>query len=189
MSPPMYSLVAAMDGLEQITASNIIRFEYYLRLQFAVTYVFWSALWSVTLAFLTFFWRLFDSVRTHVRLFWWVMCGVTIATWTISLFLQGFACKPAGRFFKLGKTHYTRPRGLDTDNFQGGCSSPSSVYGANLAFHFSSICDIITDFLSNLQTTFLRRICRIDQVLQSCSLHFPSSASCASTAARKQSLS
>ena len=35
MSPPMYSLVTAMDGLEQITASNIIRFEYYLRLQSA----------------------------------------------------------------------------------------------------------------------------------------------------------
>ena len=161
MSPPIYSLVAAMDGLEQITASNIIRFEYYLRLQFAVTYVFRSALWSAKLALLTFFWRLFDSVRTYVRPFSWVMCSVTIATWTISLFLQGFACKPAGSFFKLGKTQGTRPRSLDTDKVQGGCSSPSSVYGANLAFHFSSICDIITDFLSNLSTTFLRRICRV----------------------------
>ena len=102
----MYSLVAAMLGLEQITASNILRFEYYLRLQFAVTYVFWSALWSVKLALLTFFWRLFDSVRTQVRPFWWVMCSVTIATWTISLFLQGFACKPAGSFFKLGEPDY-----------------------------------------------------------------------------------
>ena len=118
MSPPMYSLVAAMDGLEQITAANIIRFEYYLRLQFAVTYIFWSALWSVKLALLTFFWRLFDSVRTHVRPFWWVMCAVTIATWTISLFLQGFACKPAGSFFKLGMTHRNRPKSLDTNNFQ-----------------------------------------------------------------------
>ena len=65
----MYSLEAAMNGLEQVTASDTIRFEYYLRLQFAVTYVFWSALWSVKLALLTFFWRLFDSVRTHVRPF------------------------------------------------------------------------------------------------------------------------
>lgn len=32
------------------------------------------------LALLTFFWRLFDSVRTQVRPFWWVMCSVTIAT-------------------------------------------------------------------------------------------------------------
>lgn len=130
MSPPMYGLEAAMYGLEQVTTSNIPRFEYYLRLQFAVTYVFWSALWSVKLALLTFFWRLFESVRTQVRPFWWFMCSITIVTWTISLFLQGFACKPASSFFKLG-----------------GCSSPSSVYGANLAFHFSSICDIITDFL------------------------------------------
>ena len=36
----MYSLMAAMLGLEQIIASNILRFEYYLRLPFAVTYVF-----------------------------------------------------------------------------------------------------------------------------------------------------
>lgn len=100
----MYLLEAAKYGLVQITASNIERFEYYLRLQFAVTYVFWSALWSVKLALLTFFWRLFESVRTHVRPFWWVMCGITVATWTISLFLQGFACKPASSFFKLGKS-------------------------------------------------------------------------------------
>ena len=162
MSPPMYSLVAAMEGLEQITASNLTRFKYYLPLQFAVTYVFWSALWSVKLALLTFFWRLFESVRTHVRPFWWVMCGVTIATWIISLFLQGFACKPVGSFFKLGKLHCTLPKILDTEKFPGGCNSPSSIYGANLAFRFSSICDIITDFLSNLNTTFLHRICRVD---------------------------
>lgn len=162
MSPSMYSVVAAMDGLEQITASNIIRFDHYLRLQFAVTYVFWSALWSVKLALLTFFWRLFDSVRTHVRPFWWVMCSVTISTWTISLVLQGFACKPAGSFFKMGKTHCTIPRSLGTDSFKGECSSPSSVYGANLAFHFSSICDIITDFLSNSNLTFLHRLYRTD---------------------------
>ena len=34
MSLPMHSLVAAKFGLEQVTALNISRFEYYLRLQF-----------------------------------------------------------------------------------------------------------------------------------------------------------
>lgn len=147
-----------MYGLEQVTTSNIPRFEYYLRLQFAVTYVFWSALWSVKLALLTFFWRLFESVRTQVRPFWWFMCSITIVTWTISLFLQGFACKPASSFFKLGKPDSARLESLGADRPQGGCSSPSSVYGANLAFHFSSICDIITDFLSDLKTIPMRHV-------------------------------
>ena len=40
MSPPMHSLVAATLGFEQVTASNIILFEYSLCLQFAVTFVF-----------------------------------------------------------------------------------------------------------------------------------------------------
>ncbi|CAF9935799.1 hypothetical protein IMSHALPRED_010355 [Imshaugia aleurites] len=108
MSPPMYSLEAAMHDLEPVTASNILRFDYYLRLQFVATYVFWSALWSVKLTLLTFFWRMFESVRSHSRPFWFCMQA-------------------------------------DLEPFQ--ISSPSSVYGATLAFYFSSISDIITDFL------------------------------------------
>lgn len=156
MSPPMYSLEAAMHDLEPVTASNILRFDYYLRLQFVATYVFWSALWSVKLTLLTFFWRMFESVRSHSRPFWWVMCSTIVATWTMSLFLQGFACKPISSLFKLGRSDSTRLKSPNVDRFQGGCSSPSSVYGATLAFYFSSISDIITDFLSESKSTILR---------------------------------
>ena len=111
MSPPMYDLEIVTYRLHQITGSEILRFEFYLRLQFAATYLYWSSLWLVKLALLTFFWRLFESVQTHTRYYWWLMCGITILTWTISLFLQGFACKPPSSFFRFGEPKSTLSRG------------------------------------------------------------------------------
>jgi hypothetical protein len=52
---------------------------------------------------LFFFWKLFESVNSSMRLFWWVMCGVTASTWIISVVLQEFACDPIRDFFTLGK--------------------------------------------------------------------------------------
>jgi hypothetical protein len=42
-------------------------------------------------------------VNSSMRLFWWVMCGVTASTWIISVVLQEFACDPIRDFFTLGK--------------------------------------------------------------------------------------
>ena len=106
MSPPMYSFVAVLSSSAQPSHSHITHIEYYLRLQFAVTYIYWSTLWLVKLALLTFFWRLFESLWTHARLFWKFMCTITVATWIISIFLLGFACKPPSNLFIFGKEYY-----------------------------------------------------------------------------------
>lgn len=150
-APPMYELEPIVNGFQTPEPSRLHYYDYYLRLQFALTTLSWTTLWLVKLSLLTFFWRLFDSVRTHARLFWWVMCGITIATYIVSMFLQGFACLPLGSFFTFGKLQalmFRQSLAVTDGGLSGGCSSPDNVHRSVLVFHFSSITDIITDFFS-----------------------------------------
>lgn len=90
-------------GVQEFEPSMLSNFNYNLRLQFASINMFWFGLWLVKLAVLAFFWRLFDSVRTNARIFWWIMIGVTIATWIISVLHNAFSCQPLGSFFEFGE--------------------------------------------------------------------------------------
>lgn len=75
----------------------------FLKYQFAILYLIVTALWTVKLAMLSFFWRLFTSVETNARIFWWIMCGITILTWIVSLLLQAFAVSPPSKSFDMGE--------------------------------------------------------------------------------------
>lgn len=114
IGPPMYDLEPVAMGVAMPNPSRLPSYNYFLRLQFAITTISWTTLWLVKLALLTFFWRLFDSVRTHARMFWWAMIAVTISTWIISVFINSFACQPLGSFFRFGE-HGTRIALLSTD--------------------------------------------------------------------------
>ena len=109
MCPPMYEIVAVGVKSQIPNALFASYFVRYLKFQFAVTYMYWTSLWLVKLALLSFFWRLYESVRTNVRVFVGIMCSITIATWIISLFLQGFACSPSTKFFVPGKESLVVP--------------------------------------------------------------------------------
>lgn len=157
----MYEMEPILAGLETTKPSQLPTFEYNLRLIFTITIIWWLGLWLVKLAVLAFYWRLFDSVRTHARLFWWFMIGVTISTFAVSVFLQAFACKPLGSFFHFGRYWVVDiVRWAKSNNrCTGGCSTPNNVAGALRAFHFSSISDIITDFFSTAGLTLTSQDC------------------------------
>lgn len=98
-----------LDGLPALQAGQIMtpKFaadaSYFLKLQFAVLYTMWSTLWAVKFSLLFFFWRLFDSVTSPMRIMWWVMTFVTASTLFIAFVLQFLSCKPLSNFFVLGK--------------------------------------------------------------------------------------
>jgi hypothetical protein len=102
--PPMYELAYVGAELKPITAGFMGRASLFLKLQFALDIMLWTTLWSVKFSLLFFFWRLFDSVQTPMRIFWWIMCAVTASTWITSIVLQQFACDPIKDFFTIGKT-------------------------------------------------------------------------------------
>jgi hypothetical protein len=86
--------------------------------------------WSVKFSLLLFFWRLFDSLRTRMRIFWYIMCFMTGSTFLVTVFLQLFACGSPGTFFKFGEQ---------------GCHTPRDLYLSNLVFLFSAGTDIACD--------------------------------------------
>ena len=101
--PPMYEVMNVSAGLEPLREGFMERGTLFLELQYAADILLWTTLWSVKFSLLFFFWRLFDSVHSPMKLFWWMMCAITAATWTISVVLQEFACDPIKSFFILGR--------------------------------------------------------------------------------------
>ncbi|KAL2838356.1 hypothetical protein BJX68DRAFT_272689 [Aspergillus pseudodeflectus] len=104
--PPMYDVQYFDYATQPMDAAFMDRASLFLRLQFALDFLLWTTLWAVKFSLLFFFWRLFDSVRTPVRVFWWTMCAITASTWITLVVLQNFACDPIKNFFTLGR--YTR---------------------------------------------------------------------------------
>lgn len=103
----MYELTYIGAGFRLPTEGFMERASLFLKLQYAADLLLWTTLWSVKFSLLFFFWRLFDSVNSSMRLFWWIMCGVTASTWITSVVLQEFACDPIGDFFTLGRRFTT----------------------------------------------------------------------------------
>ncbi|KAJ5107002.1 hypothetical protein N7456_003677 [Penicillium angulare] len=125
---PMYELTYIGAGLKAPTEGFMDRASLFLKLQYAADLLLWTTLWAVKFSLLFFFWRLFESVNSSMRVFWWIMCGVTASTWVTSIVLQEFACDPISDFFTLGK-----------------CSSARDIFYSNLVFHFSVGTDIAGD--------------------------------------------
>lgn len=77
--------------------------ELYLRYHVCLLILLWVTLWAVKFSLLLFFWRMFESIQTRVRIFWWIMCALTASTFLVALFLQLFACGSPGNLLKIGK--------------------------------------------------------------------------------------
>jgi hypothetical protein len=100
--PPMFQLELVGAGIIEIPADFVKNANFFLRLQFALDLLLWTTLWSIKFSLLSFFWRLFDSIETHLKIFWWVMCCLTASTYATSVVLQHFACDPISNFFIIG---------------------------------------------------------------------------------------
>lgn len=77
----------------------------YLRYHVCLLILLWVTLWAVKFSLLLFFWRMFESVQTRVRIFWWIMCALTASTFLVALFVQLFACGSPGNLLKIGTFH------------------------------------------------------------------------------------
>ncbi|KAJ5960015.1 uncharacterized protein N7479_007165 [Penicillium vulpinum] len=126
--PPMYEVAYIGARLKAPTEGFMDRASVFLKLQYAADILLWTALWAVKFSLLFFFWRLFDSVNSSMRIFWWIMCGITASTWIISVVMQEFACDPISNYFILG-----------------ACTSKRDLYISNLIFRFSIGADIAGD--------------------------------------------
>ncbi|RMJ27517.1 hypothetical protein PHISP_01646 [Aspergillus sp. HF37] len=128
--PLMYEVQYFDYRTQALTPRFMADASLFLRLQFALDFLLWTTLWAVKFSLLFFFWRLFDSVDTPMRIFWWAMCAITASSWITLVVLQNLACDPLRDFFVLGK-----------------CDSARDIYYSNLVFKFSAGADIACDIL------------------------------------------
>jgi hypothetical protein len=92
--------LAAGDGNTDLILD---RQNLYLRYHFCLLILLWVTLWAVKFSLLLFFWRMFDSLQTRAKAFWWMVCGLTAATFVVALFVQLFACDTPANLFTVGK--------------------------------------------------------------------------------------
>ena len=103
MIPPLYETELVGLGLAPPTATFVPHANLFLRLQFAADLLLWTTTWLVKASLLSFFWLLFDSVQTPMRIFWYIMCFLAAGTYVGSVVLQMFACHPLSKLFVIGK--------------------------------------------------------------------------------------
>ena len=104
--PIMYEVVAVSTFRATPAASFGHHCVQFLKFSFAADAIFLTAVWTVKLALLAFFWRLLKSVRTKARVLWWVMGSFTIGTWIVSFFMQNLSCSPLNETFTPGMCHF-----------------------------------------------------------------------------------
>lgn len=76
----MYQVLNVGAGLEMPSASFMSDSSFYLKMQFALTILYWSCLWAVKACFLAFFYRLTTGLQ-YCRWAWYAIVVVTTVSY------------------------------------------------------------------------------------------------------------
>jgi hypothetical protein len=81
MLPTMYVTIsmAKMGKRGTPTIDAFASLTFFLKMQFAQTFIYWTCLWSVKASFLAFFKRLTTNLKGHIIAWWIVSSGQSIA--------------------------------------------------------------------------------------------------------------
>lgn len=101
--PPMFEVVDVAEGRQPVTPGFLDRAAVYLKLQFAIIVLFWSEIWMVKIAFLSFYRIVFAGLPDHMR-GWRLAVGFTAITYVLCWGFQFGSCSPLGHYFILGES-------------------------------------------------------------------------------------
>lgn len=76
----MYQVLNVGAGREEPDGAFMKNATSYLKLQFALTYLYWSCLWAVKACFLSFYHRLTKNLR-YCRQAWWATVIITLLSY------------------------------------------------------------------------------------------------------------
>ncbi|TID24074.1 putative agmatinase 1 [Venturia nashicola] len=108
---------STINGLDSLT--------FFLKMQFAQTFIYWTCLWSVKASLLAFFKRLTTNLKGHV-IAWWVIIAITALGYIVSVVSYPVSC---ASFDPLG------------------CTSQRNATLALVSLRLSTAADILTDVL------------------------------------------
>jgi hypothetical protein len=89
--PDMYIIIRAKAGLEPMPHDILDMSAKYMKRQFAIIVLFWTCLWTVKFAFLTFFWKLGNGLPRQ-RAFWFVVMAITVLSFVGCMISYPVAC-------------------------------------------------------------------------------------------------
>ena len=76
----MYQVLNVGAGLEEPAPGFLKNATFYLKMQFALTYLYWSCLWAVKACFLAFYHRLTKNLK-YCRQAWWTIVVITLLSY------------------------------------------------------------------------------------------------------------
>ena len=140
----LYQLISVITGKLIPPPSIKEDTEHYLKAVVGVYMLFYSTLWTVKLAFLLFFRRLSENVAGQQKL-WWGVTAFTVATYIVCIGTLEYKCL-------TNSFEYVSQK----------CTAPSVIKYELDTLKVNTAFDVLTDYLSAIQTVPIAAIRIID---------------------------
>lgn len=153
ITSPIFRIRRISQGEEPFTPDIGPSAHFFLKLQFAIIVLYWTCLWAVKMSFLMYYQKLFANLPGH--LIWWtVACIFTLLSYFGCWAIQLAACYPISTYFTLGEAQI-----IETIHSKliiaGACETRRDISVSNASLYYSTVVDILCDFLSQYLTRSL----------------------------------
>jgi hypothetical protein len=116
---------------------------FFLKMQFAQSFIYWTCLWAVKASFLAFFKRLTTNLKGHI-IAWWTIVAITVLGYAGSVISYPVSCAS----FQPCKTLPPMRQEFSlTFVTTVGCTSQKNATLSLVSLRFSTAADILTDLL------------------------------------------
>ena len=101
ITPTLFEVDRVTSGAERISPAVLDRANLFLRCQFALILLFWTAVWAVKFSILMFYKDLFYRLPRQNR-YWWIVFGYVALSYLACWGTQLASCWPIPTYFSFG---------------------------------------------------------------------------------------
>lgn len=128
----IFEIILVGMGEMPPTPEFYARMTFFLKVQFAIIVLFWTALWAVKFSFLMYYKKLFIGLPGNMQKCWWAVSIFALCAYIGCWITQLTSCEPMSTYFN------------------GQCVTPRDIYVSNLSLYYATSVDIICDVMSKL---------------------------------------
>lgn len=126
----IFEIILVGMGEMPATPAFFGRMTFFLKVQFAIIVLFWTALWAVKFSFLMYYKKLFIGLPGNMQKCWWAVSTFALLAYLGCWITQLTSCEPMSTYFN------------------GQCTTPRDIYVSNLSLYYATSVDIICDVMS-----------------------------------------
>ena len=128
--PSLYYMLDIIAGVIPVSAELISAVENYLRFEFPIMGLFWTAIWCVKASFLALYFKLFRELPIYRRA-WYALAAFTFCAYVGCWITLSTSCHPISNFFKFEQ-----------------CNTEKDIWASRMSIYYSTAVDIFTDLCS-----------------------------------------